>query len=131
VRAGSRVGGLVRQHGGLSFTRVFQAGTLFTPKAQMPKTNRPAGHAVPWYQPETAYEIFRRVTGGLDVATGRAAASATYASAGATNALVSSGPLPAMPAPQCYLLALTPTCPREIEQKLRRGQGRIRDYIVT
>jgi hypothetical protein len=88
---------------------------------------------VPWYQPETAYEIFRRVTNGLDVATGKTAVSATsgYSSRGPPNAMVSKGALPAMPKPQCYLLALTPTCPRDIEQKLRRGQGQIRDYIVT
>jgi carboxypeptidase C (cathepsin A) len=37
-------GGQVRQHGNLSFSRVYQAG-----------------HEVPAYQPETAYEIFMRV----------------------------------------------------------------------
>ncbi len=75
------------------------------------------------------------MTNGLDVATGKTAVATTgaqlYSSRGAPNALVSKGVLPPMPKPQCYLLALTPTCPPEIEQKLRRGQARIRDYIVT
>jgi hypothetical protein len=86
---------------------------------------------VPWFQPETAYEIFRRVTNGLDVATGKTAVSGEYSSRGAADAMVSRGALPAMPKPQCYLLSLTATCPKDVEQKLRRGQGRIRDYVVT
>ncbi|KAK5273981.1 hypothetical protein LTR99_000764 [Exophiala xenobiotica] len=49
----SYVGGLVRQYGNFSFSRVFQAG-----------------HEVPAYQPETAYEIFRRALFNLDIATG-------------------------------------------------------------
>ncbi|RDL40815.1 uncharacterized protein BP5553_00794 [Venustampulla echinocandica] len=45
-------GGFVRQYGYLSFTRVFNAG-----------------HEVPWYQPETAYQIFTRAMLGTDIAT--------------------------------------------------------------
>ncbi|RMZ85375.1 hypothetical protein DV737_g771, partial [Chaetothyriales sp. CBS 132003] len=48
----SYVGGLVRQHGNFSFSRVFQAG-----------------HEVPAYQPETAYEIFTRALFNKDIAT--------------------------------------------------------------
>lgn len=47
------VGGLVRQHGNLSYSRVFEAG-----------------HEVPAYQPETAYAIFRRALFNRDIATG-------------------------------------------------------------
>jgi carboxypeptidase C (cathepsin A) len=47
-------GGLTRQYGNLSFTRVYQAG-----------------HEVPAYQPEASYEIFMRALNGRDIATGR------------------------------------------------------------
>ena len=50
----SYVGGVVKQHGLLSFSRVFQAG-----------------YDVSRYQPETSYRIFDRSVFGLDVATGR------------------------------------------------------------
>lgn len=49
----SYTGGRVRQQNNLSFSRVFQAG-----------------HEIPYYQPQTAYEIFARTLRGLDVATG-------------------------------------------------------------
>lgn len=46
-------GGLVRQYGNLSFTRVYQAG-----------------HMVPSYRPEAAYRIYMRALTGKDIATG-------------------------------------------------------------
>ena len=49
----SYVGGQVKQYGNFSFSRVYQAG-----------------HAVAAYQPETAYQIFRRAIFGVDIATG-------------------------------------------------------------
>ncbi|OQN96342.1 hypothetical protein B0A48_17598 [Cryoendolithus antarcticus] len=45
----SYVGGVVRQYGGLSFSRVFQAG-----------------HDVSFYQPETSYQIFNRALANRD-----------------------------------------------------------------
>lgn len=50
----SYTGGLVRQHGRVSFSRVFQAG-----------------HDTWAYQPETVARIFERAVLGRDVATGR------------------------------------------------------------
>jgi len=47
-------GGQVRQHGNLSFTRVYEPG-----------------HKVASYELETAYRIFMRTTFGHDVATGQ------------------------------------------------------------
>lgn len=49
----NRTEAYVRQAGSLSFTRVLDAG-----------------HLVPFYQPETAHDIFNRASQGLDVATG-------------------------------------------------------------
>lgn len=48
-----RVGGYVRQAGGLSFIRVLDSG-----------------HMIPFYQPEVTHDIFLRASSGLDVATG-------------------------------------------------------------
>ncbi|KAF2664858.1 putative carboxypeptidase S1 [Microthyrium microscopicum] len=115
----SYTGGSVRQHNGLSFALVFQAG-----------------HSVPWYQPQTAYEVFRRATSNLDIATGtvptaKSGGGSTYSSRGAPNALGVSHVLPPMPKPTCYLLMLQATCPSGIEAKLRLGQALIKDYIVS
>lgn len=43
----------MRQYGNLSYTRIFQAG-----------------HSIPSYQPETAFQIFSRALFNLDIATG-------------------------------------------------------------
>ncbi|GAB7322250.1 hypothetical protein MBLNU13_g03241t2 [Cladosporium sp. NU13] len=50
-------GGQTRQHGSLSFSRIYEAG-----------------HEVASYQPETAYRGFMRVIFGLDVPTGQVSA---------------------------------------------------------
>lgn len=47
------VGGQVRQYGNFSFSRVYEAG-----------------HEVPAYQPETAYQMFHRALFNKDIATG-------------------------------------------------------------
>lgn len=49
-----RVHGQVKQSGKFSFSRIYQSG-----------------HEVPFYQPITALEMFERVIGGRDVATGK------------------------------------------------------------
>ncbi|KAF1923975.1 carboxypeptidase S1-like protein B [Didymella exigua CBS 183.55] len=61
----SYVGGLVRQHGNLSYIRTYQAG-----------------HAIPSYQPETAYKIFTRALFNLDIATGTVSSAGNYTSTG-------------------------------------------------
>ncbi|PSR90293.1 Alpha/Beta hydrolase protein [Coniella lustricola] len=68
-------GGLVRQHNGLSFSRVFQAG-----------------HSVADYQPQTVLEIFERAIFGKDVATGLVdvAGSAELSGSNSTSASSSS-----------------------------------------
>ncbi|ODA84133.1 hypothetical protein RJ55_02651 [Drechmeria coniospora] len=47
------IGGEVRQFGNLSFSRIYQAG-----------------HAIPSYQPETAFQVFSRILTGKSVSTG-------------------------------------------------------------
>ena len=55
----------MRQHGNLSYIRTYQAG-----------------HAIPSYQPETAYKILTRVLFNLDVATGTESTAGNYTSMG-------------------------------------------------
>lgn len=106
------VAGLTRQHGNLSFTRVFQAG-----------------HEVPAYQPEAAYDIFMRAMFDRDIATGRKAV---------TNDLVTEGPastwhiknkVPPRPEPKCY--ALVPdSCVPSVWETVVDDTAKIKDWFV-
>jgi Serine carboxypeptidase len=114
----SYVGGQVRQYGNLSFARVYEAG-----------------HEVPAYQPETAYEIFRRVMNNLDVATGQvttgpALTLRTYSSDGISSTWGIKNEIPAPVTPECYILS-PPTCTEEELSKVVTGDAFIKDYIVV
>ena len=61
--------GQVRQYGNFSFLRVYEAG-----------------HAVSFYQPQAALEMFRRALGGNDMATGRVDLYDGYGTRGRANA---------------------------------------------
>jgi hypothetical protein len=109
----SYVGGLVRQHGNLSFARVFQAG-----------------HEVPYYQPETAYQIFNRVMFNKDVATGEVS-TVNYSSTGPNSAWTKSVlHLEDEPA-QCYLWDVFETCTKAEEAILRSGNAIVKDFILV
>ncbi|KAL8825675.1 MAG: hypothetical protein Q9170_007707, partial [Blastenia crenularia] len=104
-------GGLVRQHGNFSFSRVFQAG-----------------HEVPSYQPETAYRIFNRAIFGQDIATGQINITATsntnYSSEGPSDSFGTRQEPPDHPYPhQCYVLALGATCTDEQAQSVENGSA--------
>ncbi|KAI4117321.1 MAG: hypothetical protein LQ345_002410 [Seirophora villosa] len=109
-------GGLVRQHGNLSFTRVFQAG-----------------HEVPSYQPETAYRIFNRAIRGQDIATGALDVNADrgYSTQGPNDTLSTRQAPPDHPYPhQCYVLALGATCTEAQIESVANGTALVRDYIL-
>jgi len=95
------------------------------------------GHAVPWYQPETAYEVFRRASNDLDIATGKIStltakdARTAYSTVGPPSSLGKRQKLPPMTKARCYLLSLSATCPLETEARLRQGLVTITDYVVT
>lgn len=44
-----------------------------------------AGHAIPSYQPETAYRVFTRALFNLDIATGRVSTAGDYTSTGRSD----------------------------------------------
>jgi carboxypeptidase D len=112
----SYVGGQVRQHGNFSFTRVYEAG-----------------HEVPAYQPETAYEIFHRALFNRDLATGKMdiAANGSYSTRGPDSTWHIKNQVPESPAPVCYILALESTCTAEQIARVVNGTATIRDYIVV
>jgi hypothetical protein len=71
----------------------------------------------------------------VDIATGKISlegpAKLEYSSKGPSNALGYRQRLPPMPKPICYLLTMITTCSAAEEQRIRSGQAKIQDYIIT
>lgn len=107
-------GGLVRQHGNVSFSRVFEAG-----------------HAVAAYQPETVYQIFQRSMFGKDVATGKVTVDSDYSSEGPLSSWATKNDVPDVTdANQCYILEPTDTCTDEQLMALADGSAEVKDFVV-
>lgn len=101
----SYIGGVVRQYGNLSFSRVYDAG-----------------HLVPAYQPETAFTIFTRIIQGEDISTGEPVDLSSFGTKGDANAThVNSAP--AMASPTCFVRAVKTTCDRSQQNMLADGAG--------
>ncbi|EEY21885.1 carboxypeptidase S1 [Verticillium alfalfae VaMs.102] len=109
----SYIGGVVRQYGNLSFSRVYQAG-----------------HAVPAFQPETAFQIFARIVMGTSLSTGDAVDLAAYATTGDAKADKHRDKLPAAPAPTCWLRAVPSTCSDDEVEMLRKDEGVIINGVL-
>jgi carboxypeptidase C (cathepsin A) len=101
----SYIGGVVRQYGNLSFSRVYQAG-----------------HFVPAYQPETAFQVFARILLGTSISTGEAVNLSTYNTSGPLNA-TSSLILPPSPTQTCYIGSIPDTCESAAVSGILNGQG--------
>lgn len=109
-------GGLVREHAGLSFSRVFQAG-----------------HSAAGYQPETIQRIFDRAMFRRDVATGDVdlRQDGTYSTSGPSNVR---GVLSQRPAPisnVCTVYSAPFVCTPEQLQSLADGSAVVQDWIVV
>jgi carboxypeptidase C (cathepsin A) len=106
----SYIGGVAKQHGLLSFSRVFQAG-----------------HDVAWYQPETSFQIFNRAIFGHDIPTGRKNLSrnrhaAKWSTKGPLSAWGWKEQLPASPPVECYMYDIATTCTaNQVSNFLRSG----------
>ncbi|VUC25523.1 unnamed protein product [Clonostachys rosea] len=109
-------GGLVREHGKLSFSRVFQAG-----------------HSAGGYQPETVSVIFERAMFGKDVATGKVDLATTpeYSSKGESNIRGVKNELPELLESVCYEFAPNGTCTDEQMRALEDGTAETKDFVVT
>ena len=114
-------GGLTRQYGNLSFTRVYQAG-----------------HLVPSYQPEVAYEIFMRALKGRDIATGeldletvaRGKGGEQYRTEGPGDTWWMRSEVLPSPARECYVLDLSRCSAEEVEW-IFDGTAVVKDWILV
>jgi hypothetical protein len=104
----------VRQHGNLSFSRVFQAG-----------------HQVPYYQPETAYQIFMRSMFNKDVSTGLRAISSEYSTSGPASSFAIKNQVLDSPPPLCYTRAALGSCTSEQIGWLAAGTAIVKDFVVV
>ncbi|EOA89250.1 uncharacterized protein SETTUDRAFT_159655 [Exserohilum turcica Et28A] len=109
------IGGQVRQHGNLSFTRVYEAG-----------------HEVPAYQPETAYKIFMRSLFNRDISTGNVSTAETpgYATKGPSDVSnITNQPI-VDPGSQCYVLDRD-QCTKDQWKRVMNGTALVRNWIVV
>jgi len=109
---GSYIGGAVRQYGNLSFSRIYDAG-----------------HSVPAYQPETAFQVFARILMGTAISSGEAIDISSYSSSGPLNASQTNS-LPASPSSTCYLRNIPETCTSDERQMIVENQGVIINGIL-
>ncbi|KAG6007202.1 hypothetical protein E4U21_006221 [Claviceps maximensis] len=106
-------GGLTRQFGNFSFTRVFQAG-----------------HEVPSYQPEAAYEIFMRALFNLDIATGKLPVHDELSTVGPSSTWHIRQAPPKAPEPKCYILK-PDTCTPDVWEKVKSAKVNVKDFFVV
>lgn len=111
-------GGLVRQYGNLSFSRVFEAG-----------------HDAAAYQPRTVFEIFNRVMLNKDVSTGKLPTDGVhndYSTKGPMDTFWKKNELPTPPPPpNCNLYGVGSTCTIEQYRALANGTAEIEDFNVV
>ncbi|KAK1852725.1 carboxypeptidase s1 [Colletotrichum chrysophilum] len=108
----SYIGGVVRQFGNLSFSRIYQAG-----------------HSVPAYQPETAFQVFARVILGTSVSTGDQVNLTTYNTTGDSEA-THTDKLPDSPKPTCWIRYMESSCSSDQKKMLREGEGTIINGVL-
>lgn len=99
------IGGVVRQFGNLSFSRIYQAG-----------------HSVPAYQPETAFQVFARIIMGTSVSDGQPIDLSSYNTSGPANA-TSKLKLPPSPTSTCWIRNIKGTCSKDEENILLESDG--------
>ncbi|KAG5997321.1 hypothetical protein E4U43_002666, partial [Claviceps pusilla] len=107
------IGGLVRQYGNLSFSRIYQAG-----------------HSVAWYQPETTFQVFARIMMGTSLSTGGAINLSLYNTTGPSAASSYSDKLPAMPAATCWVYNFPSTCDNGAQGLVSDGAGVVINGIL-
>ena len=112
VANSSYIGGVVRQYGNLSFSRVYDAG-----------------HLVPAYQPETAFTIFTRIIQGADIGTGEPVDLSFFGTEGDSNATHANS-APPMSSPTCFVRAVKSTCDRDQQNVLANGAGVIINGVL-
>ncbi|KAI0175304.1 Alpha/Beta hydrolase protein [Pestalotiopsis sp. NC0098] len=111
----SYIGGVVRQLGNLSFSRIYQAG-----------------HSVPAYQPETAFQVFARIVLGTSVSDGQQVDLSVYNTTGPANATKTfAAALPASPAGTCWIRNIPGSCSEEQQRQLLDPEGAGKSVAVV
>lgn len=106
------VGGVVRQYGNLSFSRIYDAG-----------------HSVPAYQPETAFEVFARIMTGTAVASGEIVDLSLYNTTGPLNSTYTTS-LPPSPQNTCYLRDILDSCNDDQKNSIISNSGVIINGVL-
>ena len=112
VSNNSYIGGVVREFGNFSFSRIYDAG-----------------HLVPAYQPETVFTVFSRVIEGTDISLGSHVDLASYGSFGDSNSTHDNDAPPAA-APTCFLRAVNETCNTDQKNMLANKAGVIINGVL-
>jgi hypothetical protein len=112
VANSSYIGGVVREYGNLSFSRIYDAG-----------------HLVPAYQPETAFTVFSRVIKGNDISLGGIVDLSSYISHGELNS-THTNVAPAMSQPTCFIRAVNSTCDLDHRNMLANNGGVIINGVL-
>lgn len=106
------IGGSVRQYGNLSFSRIYDAG-----------------HFVPYYQPETAFQIFARIILGHDLSTGQTINSTTFRTPGDPSPSPHTNAVPATPKQTCWVRSWNASCSTDDTAAMLSGKGLVRNGI--
>lgn len=106
------VGGVVRQYGNLSFSRIYDAG-----------------HLIPAYQPETAFTVFTRIIMGHDISLGEDVDLSSYTSNGTANSTETAKGHDQL-APTCWLRNIDNTCAKDQKAMLQQNKGMIINGIL-
>ncbi|KAF4987887.1 hypothetical protein FGRMN_10099 [Fusarium graminum] len=115
VTNSSYKGGFVREYGGLSFSRVFQAG-----------------HSAGGFEPETVSRIFESAMFRKDVATGKIdLTKGNYQTKGPADVRNVKNKLPASVDNVCYVLQPISTCTEDQMKALVNGTAETKNWIVT
>jgi carboxypeptidase D len=85
---------------------------------------------VPYYQPETAYQIFNRVMFNTDVATGKKPTTG-YSTTGSNSAFTNSKVPTQDNQAQCYLWDILETCTGVQKQILKNGSAIVEEFILV
>jgi carboxypeptidase C (cathepsin A) len=106
------VGGVVREFGNLSFSRIYDAG-----------------HLVPAYQPETAFTVFTRIIEGVDIGLGISIDLSTFGTQGDANA-TQTNIAPPLQSPTCFVRAVNETCDTDQKNMFANGAGVIINGVL-
>lgn len=112
VTNNSYIGGVVREYGNLSFSRIYDSG-----------------HLVPAYQPETAFTVFSRIIQGTGISLGLPVDLGNYASEGDANATHTNS-APSAAAPTCNIRAMNSTCDTDQKNMIANRAGVIINGVL-